>query len=324
VERSFEIRLAAVLCGLLSQGLRLDSTCCKTIAQVLDTDDVSQLEVCLARRSDAEAESMRALAFFPDVRLALAVEQWLVREHGDLSATALNMDVLAFALDGAGVRLTLPGMGEIRLSFRQDDARQFLKRLHLDKHVPQGVAALLRKYSDTLDEQTILGVRILCKRIQVDWSPAKKKFLLALLRGSCRADPRDELRTHLLPLLEWCLGFLSHVGEDVPTALSCRRDSLRKHLDQVEEVKIIREKYNFETRRMLGMVEPSIDPTALRKEMIMVDMAAKATDINPFFASATEWDLGNAPSMQQAINVLDENSGSNYTHNIGCIVKPQP
>ncbi len=323
MDTSLEMRLGAMLCELLRQGMRLDTSCCRTLTQVLNTEDILELEIRLERCEDAEVESMRALALFPDQGQAMAVEMWLANEEGDKFAGPPDMDALAQVLEGSEVRLSLSGMGEIQLRLRQDDARQFLKRLYLGNSIPEGIVALLRDHSAILPKETIFGARVVCKRACLDWSPNRERFILDLLRSSCRAAPGEPLRERLLPLLEWCLGFLGHAGEDIFQALSRRRDSLRRCMDQAEDVRRMREKHNYETRRMLGMVESTIDPTVLRRELAFVDMAARATGGYASPVPALERDFGTVPGMQGAMDVLDEQSLSHYTAPVPNSEKPE-
>jgi hypothetical protein len=52
---------------------------------------------------------------------------------------------------------------------------------------------------------------------------------------------------------------------------------VRRLLDQAEELARVRDKYNFETRRMFGVVEQHLEPEKLHAELGMLELTARAT-----------------------------------------------
>lgn len=302
-----EALLAAELRRLLRLGMHMSRDLVRTMEQVLAVGDAQELAQKLAACEDAEVWPMRELALFPDNGLALAVEEWLVeRERGLGRLFVPGMEALSALLDGAEVRLILPDGGRFNLVLEKQEARLFLIRLFLHRTVPESVRRFLASHTGQAEHDAVLGVRIACRRARLPWTPAQESFVLDLLQGCFRAEPTEGLRARLVPLLRWSLAFLEHAGEDVRVGLARRREELWRRLDQAAAMDKMRGRYNYETRRMHGIVEPCLDPEALREELGFLETASRIViGGDAFGPPILHRDLGEAANAEDLRGMLD-------------------
>ncbi len=318
-----DTELASLIRTLLERGMDLDGAVLETISQVLGCGETDELVARLTDPDDAEAWSMRDLVLFPDQPFALAVEGWLLeREQRDGKAVMPNQDAVATLLAKARLRLRLPDRTELWLTLDRDEARLLASRLRLGKSLPGPIHDLLRA-STTSDQQGLAAALTLaCKQARLPWTPSQEAFILTLLRGclpglgqepSPGPGPRPGQNVpkpktpprRPLDVVRWTLAFLEHAGEDVPTALARRRETLLRHLDQAEEMERVRRALNFETRRMLGIPEQHFDPEANRDELELIELAARATGGHAPVLQVLHRNLGDVQTVEQATDLLE-------------------
>ena len=311
---SLETQLATLLGSLLHAGMRLERSTLETMRQVLDARETSELGVRLSDAGDAEAWSMRDLALFPDRELALAVEGWLMEQEALCDGPVLpELDLLARLLGRPQVRLLLPDQGRITLTMDRSEVQRLLSRLKLGRKIPEAVRATLAAAQDPETKRLLPSLRLACRQARLPWEPVQEVFFASLLHGSIQANsrqgsPRDAgdtaLARHFLPLVQWSLRFLEHAGEDIPAALARRREELHRFLDQAAEMERVREHYNYETRRMLGIMEQHLDPAALREELALVELTARATGRAAPSHQVMRSNLGSAGNMEELGRLL--------------------
>lgn len=273
-----EHRLGAYLREQFKQGMRLTPRLVRTVRQVLAAQDAAESGRCLEQCADCEASSMRDLVLFPDNDLALAVETWLLEEEGQTGEPPRpDPDVLARLLDEAPVTLIWPDLASLRLYLTLEEAGDMVGRLSLGSSLPPALSILLISLRKTRNATLIPALRLACKRAQLEWTAEQTDFVSRLVQGSLQAGADEPLGRDPLGLVQWCVAFLAHAGEDIPAALARRRDEVRRLLDQAEELARVRDKYNFETRRMFGVVEQHLEPEKLRAELGMLELSARAT-----------------------------------------------
>lgn len=305
----FALDLTGKLRELLSRGMRLDPTAQRVVEQTLAVANPAELAAGLADCFDAEAWSMRDLVLFPDLELALSLEGWLVDQEA-LGRCADNAVARSAArgLVGAPARL-LPVSGPaFELVLDQEEANRFVVLLRLDKALP----APIREALDCCpalprNDQILLEARMLCKKVLAKWTPERTAFVRALILG-CLGNPDGAASKLELPaLLDWTLNFLATVqeDEDAVTALIKRREQLMRQLGMAQEMERLRTLHNFEIRRMLGIVELSVDMAALRSETELLDKVAAAAGREVAARSEMERDLGVAGSVRHAASLLD-------------------
>ncbi|SDB25280.1 hypothetical protein SAMN05660653_01189 [Desulfonatronum thiosulfatophilum] len=302
-------QLEAKLRGMLHQGMRLGESTVKNMLQILAAKDAQELASRLTDHEDAEAWSMRDLALFPDHEFALTVEAWLLEQEtrlGELPAVNhQELTDLAAMLDHAVIILRLPDQSRVQLVLDVEEAFRFVTRLNLQKTFPSLIKAFLAELREAGNTDLVPAVRLACRQARLTWTTANETFVLNLLQGCFAADENDALRRQTLDLVQWCLRFLEHAGEDIPGALARRRDELLKNLDQAEEMERIRKKYNFETRRMLGIVEQHLEETALQDELALVELVARATGGYPSQYQVMRKNLGEARTMGDMHDIMD-------------------
>ncbi len=305
MKHSLEEQLATFLRSLLHRGMRLDQSTSRIMTQVLSARDVSELAFRLTDCEDAEAWSMRDLALFPDQDFALAVEAWLMEQDARSDGCELpEHGKTASLLDQAILTLHLPDQKTLQLTLDKDEARRFVSHLNLGKQLPTQIREFLADPSKRNDD-LVPAIRLACRQARLSWRPVHETFVLTLLQGCFSAAPEYVLRRRALPLVKWSLEFLEHTGDDIPASLARRRDELLRNLDQAEEMERIREKYNFETRKMLGIVEQHLEPSALRDELSMVELAARATGGFPPHYQVMRRDLGEARTLEEMGRLMD-------------------
>lgn len=306
-KQSVEHVFGCALRGLMREGMHMDQASFRTMSQVLGVDDAIAMGQRLANCPDAEAWSMRDLALFPDRAFCLAVETlFLEQEAHSESPLVLETDALVDVLEGVRIQLVLPNKTSMLLDPVEEEVRRIVIRLHVHKPVPEPVRLVLAGYQECPGMLDLVPeVRMACRRARLKWTHAQEAFVLDLLRFQYRAEPAGLPRERFLALFQWCLGFLEYAGEDIAASLAGRRDDLRRRLDQALEAEKVREKCNYETRRMLGGVEPCLDATVLREELHLVGLAAQATGGYPPGRQVFEQDLGNADNVRRVINYLD-------------------
>lgn len=300
-----DTELASLIRSLLEKGMDLDGAVLETISQVLGCGETDELVARLTDPDDAEAWSMRDLVLFPDQPFALAVEGWLLeRQQRDGKAVMPDQEAVAALLAQARARVRLPDRTELWLILDQDEARLLASRLRLGKGLPGPIHDLLRA-STTSDRQRLAAALTLaCKQARLPWTPSQEVFILTLLRtclpGSGQTPPRRPL-----DVVRWALAFLEHAGEDVPTALAKRRETLLRYLDQAEEMERVRRAHNFETRRMLGIPEQHFDPEAIRDELELIELTARATGGHAPVHQVMHRNLGDVQTVEQAADLLE-------------------
>lgn len=305
-----ELELADRIRSLLRQGMILEGATLQNISQVLGTSDANQLATRLSDPEDAEAWSMRDLVLFPDQPLAMAVEAWLLK-HEQRSGQAIRPDLDALAMEltrpegGVHLRLCLPEQTALWLLLDHGEARRLAARLHLNKTLPSGVHELLAAPVDPARQELLLALRLACRQARLPWTPAQETFVLALLHGSLPGQNPEMALRRPLDVTRWALAFLEHAGDDVPAAMSRRRETLLQHLDQAREMDRVREAYNFETRRMLGIAEQHFAPAAIRDELELIELAARATGGYAPLQQTMRRNLGDIHSVEQAAGMLE-------------------
>lgn len=325
MHEQLENELASLIRTLLEQGMDLDQAILKAVFQALGGGDTQELAARLTDPDDAEAWSMRDLVLFPDQPLALAVESWLLeREQRDGKALAPDMDAVAELLDQAGLLVRLPDGTGLRLILDRDEARLLADRLRLGRRLPDPVRDLLGTSAPGYREFAA-ALSLACKQARLSWTPTQEAFTLILLRGCLlnadqgigqgaqgRTDqgvqpPKAPGRAprRALDMVRWALAFLEHSGEDVPTALARRRETLLRHLDQAEEMERVRQAHNFETRRMLGIPEQHFDPEAIRDELELIELTSRATGSYAPIPQVMSRNLGDVQTVEQATNLLE-------------------
>ncbi|GAB6059799.1 hypothetical protein JCM31598_29160 [Desulfonatronum parangueonense] len=293
---------------MLHQGMRLDESTVKNMLQVLAAQDAEELVLRLTDHEDAEAWSMRDLALFPDHEFALAVEVWLLEQEARLgelpAANHQERNDLAAMLDQAVLTLRLPDQSSVQLVLDTEDAYRFVTRLNLQKTIPSTIKTYLAELREPDNADLVPAVRLACRQARLTWTTANETFILNLLQGCFAADENDALRRQTLDLVRWSLLFLEHAGEDIPGALARRRDELLRNLDQAEEMEKIRKKYNFETRRMLGIVEQHLEESALQDELALVELVARATGGFPPQYQVIRRNLGEARKLEDIQDLM--------------------
>lgn len=305
--------LASLIRSLLEQGMNLDGRTLETISQALGGGEAEHLAARLTDPDDAEAWSMRDLILFPDQPLALAVESWLLeREQRDGTAALPDQDAVPALLAQARLRLHLPGRTEWWLTLDLDEARLLASRLRLDKHLPDAVRDLLTT-SVLTNRELATALSLACKKARLPWTSSQETFILILLRA-CLSGPdqepnpepgQSEPPRRALDVVRWTLAFLEHAGEDVPTALAKRRETLLRHLDQAEEMERVRQAHNFETRRMLGIPEQHFAPEDIRDELELIEITKRATGAYAPIHQVMRRNLGDVQTVEQAADLLE-------------------
>lgn len=304
---NFASDLTDKLRELLFLGMRLDPAIQQTVEQTLGVPDLFTLAARLADCADSEAWSMRDLVLFPDHELALCLEKWLAnQERQDRLVDNAVIQAVTKALAGAPVRL-IPGHGEpFELILDQQGADRLICLLHLGKNIPAPIKAVLdHPKVKPRDGCILMKTRMLCKRARLEWTPGQVAFVQALLRGCLEDQNKTDLHADLPSLLGWSLEFLTDVREGVSEALSARRAQLQRQMDAAREVEKLRTLYNYETRRMLGIVELNVDVESLRTETILLDRAIAATGRQAALRPRQEHDLGAANCARDALIFLD-------------------
>ena len=289
------------------RGMHLDPAVQRTVEQTLAIPDPSALAVRLADCADAEVWSMRDLVLFPDHDLALSLEKWLADQEmqgrlvGDAVVQAATKELV-----GAPVRL-IPAQGEpFELILDQQGADRFIRLLHLGKTIPAPIKAVLGDPGiEPHHGRIILEARMLCKRARLEWTSEQIAFVQALLCGCLEDRDKTGLHADLPTLLGWSLGFLTDVREGVGAALSARRAQLQRQMDAAREVEKLRTLYNYETRRMLGIVELNANLESLRIEAALLESATAAAGRRAALRPRLEHNLGAASSARDAMIFLD-------------------
>ncbi|TVQ98527.1 MAG: hypothetical protein EA399_09895 [Desulfovibrionales bacterium] len=315
MSKRLDTELAALICSLLEKGMDLDHAALRTISQVLGESGAEELAPRLTDPGDAEAWSMRDLVLFPDQPLTLAVEGWLLeRERREDKGLLPDTNALVALLDQASLCLRLPDRTELWLTLDRDEARLLVGRLHLGKRLPESVRDLL---TVSANHELATALSLACKQARLPWTSSREAFIVTLLRA-CLADPGQEADAEAsqsgrppkaprraLDMVRWTLAFLEHSGEDVPTALVKRRETLLRHLDQAEEMERVRQAHNFETRRMLGIPEQHFAPEAIRDELELIELTARATGGYAPIPQIMRRNLGDAQTVTQAAGLLE-------------------
>jgi hypothetical protein len=313
-----DTELAALICSLLEKGMDLDGAALTTISQVLGGAEVEELAAHLTDPEDAEAWSMRDLVLFPDQPLALAVESWLLeREQREDKALMPDTGAVAALLGQADLRLRLPDRAELWLTLDRNEARLLASRLRLDKRLPESIRDLLTA-SVPANRELAAALSLACKQSRLPWTPSQETFILTLLRACLpgpdqgtgaeptQSDPPPKaMPRRALDMVRWALAFLEHSGEDIPTALAKRRETLLLHLDQAEEMERVREAHNFETRRMLGIPEQHFDSEAIRNELELIELTRRAAGAYAPIHQVMRRNLGDVQTVEQAAGVLE-------------------
>lgn len=313
-----EIALATDLRALLESGLTIEPEQLRVIAQALYLDDPLTLPPAAAEQTmhaiqrkltatsgadedtdETEATAMRELALFPDASLRQAAEL-LALKHGADASASFDLTCLAEQLAGVEVKLrpafATANLPAIRLEFDMADAMQFATRLRLYNKIPPQVANALKQVRQEAGENAFLAMRAACRGVRFSWKEHHLEFITRLLQGALDM-PRCCKR--LPAVLDWALGFAPIAGEDIPGAMAARRDELSRQLELAKEVDKVRDKHNFETRRMLGIIEPHLEPDAIRSELLLLDLASVATGwgVVPMHPQVMEQDLGDLESV---------------------------
>lgn len=304
---NFASDLTEKLRELLFLGMRLDPAIQQTVEQTLAVPDPFALAASLADCADSEAWSMRDLILFPDHELALCLEKWLADQErqGRLVSNAV-VQAVKKTLANAPVRL-LPARGEpFELILDQQGADRFICLLHLGKNIPAPIKAVLSDPKvEPRDGRILLKARMLCKRARLEWTSAQVAFVQALLHGCLEDRNKAGLHAELPSLLGWSLEFLTDVREGVSAALSARRAQLQRQMDAAREVERLRTLYNYETRRMLGIMELNVDMESLLTETVLLDRAIAITGRQAAPRPRLEHDLGAANCARDAVIFLD-------------------
>ncbi|WP_045218047.1 hypothetical protein [Desulfonatronum thioautotrophicum] len=313
--KQLDTELAAQIRSLLEQGMDLDDAALRIISQVMGEANAEELSTRLTDPGDAEAWSMRDLVLFPDQPLALAVEGWLLeRERREGKGLLPDTDALVALLDQAGLCLRLPDRNELWLTLDRDEARLLTGRLHLAKRLPESLRDLL---TVSTNRELATTLSLACKQARLPWTLNQSAFILTLLRA-CLPGPGQEADAEAgrsgrppkappraLDMVRWTLTFLEHSGEDIPTALSRRRETLLLHLDQAEEMERVRQAHNFETRRMLGIPEQHFAPEAIRNELELIELTSRATGGYAPIPQIMRRNLGDVQTVTQAPGLLE-------------------
>lgn len=295
--------LAAVLRDLLLAGLAVPPAVLQAVEACLGPHELQDLAQRLADPDDPEAAPMRELLLFPDEACALVVEAVLA----DAPCPTGCANELPRLLTGCRVTLHFPEAQSVALVLDATDAALFVTRLCLEQTLPEPVVAALDQ-EPPLDPQLCLRLRVRCRRLRPVWTPPTTTLATRILTGAPRLPGGT---AELLPMLEWCLDFCAHTPleslTEVPRALEERRRELEQRLLQAAELEKLREKHNFETRRMLGVAEPHLDPAALQRELFLLTLAARAAGI-VLTSQATllvERDLGTLDNADTLLQLLD-------------------
>ncbi|WP_028573029.1 hypothetical protein [Desulfonatronum lacustre] len=314
-----DTELAALIRSLLEKGMDLDGAALTTISQVLGGAEAEELAARLTDPDDAEAWSMRDLVLFPDQPLGLAVEGWLLeRKQRDDKAVMPDQDTVAALLAHAGLRLRLPDRTEMWLTLAQDEACLLASRLRLGKSLPGPIHHLLRASTTSGRQELAASLALACKQARLPWTPSQETFILTLLHGCLpgsdqEPDPKPDPnvpkpKTPLrrpLDVIRWALAFLEYSGDDIPTALAKRRETLLRYLDQAEEMERVRQAHNFETRRMLGIVEQHFDPEAIRDELELIELIRRTANAYAPIHQIMRRNLGDVQTVEQAADLLE-------------------
>ncbi|SMP39120.1 hypothetical protein SAMN06295888_101210 [Desulfonatronum zhilinae] len=313
-----DTELAALIRSLLEKGMDLDGAALTTISQVLGGAEAEELAARLTDPDDAEAWSMRDLVLFPDQSLGLAVEGWLLeRKQHDDNAVMPDQATVAALLAHAGLRLRLPDRTEMWLTLAQDEACLLASRLRLGKRLPESVRDLLTAPVST-NRELAAALSLACKQSRLLWTPSQETFILTLLHGCLPGSdqepgpkpdpnvpkPKTPLRRPL-DVIRWALAFLEYSGDDIPTALAKRRETLLRYLDQAEEMDRVRQAHNFETRRMLGIVEQHFDPEAIRDELELIELIRRTANAYAPIHQIMRRNLGDVQTVEQAADLLE-------------------
>ena len=297
-----ENALACFCKDLLEDGVPISEESLRGLAATLGDCDHGVLAGRLGDVDDAEAQPMRELLLFPDEPLARAVEGWIM-ERG--FTAPFDHRKVADGLRGVRVNFVFPDGASFSLKLDAADAQQFVARLHAHSPLPGALTAALEQAG--LEHEAAVAVRVRCRRARFAWDEARAQFVARLVTGLQR------LRTdaqHLVQVVSWVLEFCSSAPEDIPLALARKRDDLLRQMRQAQELEDARAKYNFETRRMLGMVEPHLDAGALQRELALLEAAAMAIGGLPLASQSllVERDLGDCAdveAMQRALGLFD-------------------
>lgn len=254
----------------------------------------------LQDKDDAEALPLRELLLFPDLRLVRDVERWLLERNDPSEApdglNALDADALANGLEGAVVCVQLAPDLLLKLKLDAAEARQFVSRLHVQTPLPAAVRQAVEETAQELghkasQDKTALAVLARCRRARFDWTAAKEQFMARVVTGLARGVPGRPaeaagMASRLLEAVDWSTSFLEHTDDDIATHLGLRRNVLLDLLQQAQREDKLRATHNFETRRMLGMVESYIQADDVRRELGLLDDVARATGGLPLTAQS--------------------------------------
>lgn len=311
-----EHELAAFLRELLARGLTPDQDSLHSVRAALGDVTAGELAERLRDTDDAEACPMRELLLFPDATVSRAVEAWLLERHQ--TPPALRREVLTAALQGAEARLHLGEGVTLLLELDKAEAGQFVSRLHPHTPAPEEVVLAVREAARELgteaaEDHVALAVLSRCRRARFSWTPEKQRFMADLARGLARGVPGGpasggaELAPRLREAVDWSVLFLERAGDDVHADLALHREELLEQLQQAHEMERMRAKYNFETRRMLGMAETFTNPEALRWELALLDDVLRATGGAVFGArpQVVHRDLADGESLGDVRDVED-------------------
>lgn len=271
--------------GLLREALPPEPRSLQQLGAVLGELTAAELATRLQDQDDPEAQPMRELLLFPDAAMARAVEHWLLTRQQ--TPAALDAEAVAATLEGAQVVIALGQGVLLELELEPAEAAQLVLRLHPGTPAPAEVRdAVLKAAADlgvnALEDDNALAVLARCRRARLEWTPARTRFIARLIQGLARGVPgrgADEkgVSSRLLEAVDWCVPFLQHAGDDLGTELAMKRTELLERLQQALREEKMREKHNFETRRMLGMAESFAEPELVRQELALVDDIARAT-----------------------------------------------
>jgi len=285
---NMEKELAAYLCEELRRGLPPEQESLVTIRAVLGDLPPGELAARLADSEDPEAQPMRELLLFPDAAMARGVERWLLERQ--TAPEPLDGEQLARDLEGAQVVVALGDGARLEAWLEPGEARQLVSRLHPGSPAPAAVREAVEQACGELgvaaaQDDMALDVLARCRRARLDWTPGKEQFMARLVRGLARGVPgraghsgdRPGFSRRLLEAVNWCVPFLQHAGDDVASELALKRTELEERLEQAQREEKNRDRYNFETRRMMGMASSFVEPGLVREELALVDDIARAT-----------------------------------------------
>ncbi len=225
------------------------------------------------------------------------VAEAVLLEHGETGIGHGEVSLLARELDGArALWLLTSGADEaLELSLDAKDCVLLMKRLRLDEQLPQELCQAASEWARE-PELTLLA-RVRCRQRGLAWSGLQTGLASRLIRGAFQKI-FDQVR--FLDVVNWGLEFLRPYDARMYTAaekaavamdMAIQRDELERQMELAVRMTKVRETYNFETRRMLGIVEPHLH-LGRRGNAVGADASGRAGHVHGAFAVHRPWCSG--------------------------------